>query len=367
LTQALTPCWKEIRNLPVEKRFRALLVDEFQDLSTLDLRLLHHVTTDSENGLFLTGDKVQKILVKKTELRNCSLGRGSVIEKAITKNFRNSKQILTAASVLANHYGAIAKGMGEDIEILNPEYAERETNRPIAVKCTDQISSAWAYAQEVLTAARESWNVCIVTVCPERLAPLSILAKAPAGLNAAMISGDKINIPGAIVVSSLEDVKGFEFKTVIIVGLDQMWFPPSERHKDEVWRDALRLYVAMTRARDHVYLLYKGAPSLFLEKMKDEIQWKEQSDENDPINPNKNNLVECPSCKKQILDLNLDEHIKNQCSGFKTSKVNTVKNHTRIQKRKAALRLFRKDNSSFTKCSCGSIAIPGTNRCYSCG
>jgi superfamily I DNA/RNA helicase len=374
LTQALIPSWEEISKLPIEKRFRCLLVDEFQDLSTLDLRLLTHVVKDQENGLFLAGDKVQKILVKKTELSKCALGHGNVIEKSITKNYRNSKQILTAASVLANHYGSLAKGMGEDIEILNPEYAERETNRPIAVKCTDQISSAWAYAQEVLTAATQSWNVCIVTVDTERLSPESILSKAPKGLNSGMIAGDKINTPGAIVVSSLEDIKGFEFKTVIIVGLDQMWFPPSERHKDEVWRDALRLYVAMTRARDHVYLLYKGSPSPFLEKMREEIQWREEALQNtahDVLNINQDG-TECPHCRANVLRINLDNHINSKCSALKTSKVQAartgiVKYRPIIQRKRVPLKLFRQDNISSIRCSCGSIAVPGTNRCYSCG
>ena len=40
LTLAVTPMFRQIRDLPAAKRFRCLLVDEFQDLSTLDLRLL---------------------------------------------------------------------------------------------------------------------------------------------------------------------------------------------------------------------------------------------------------------------------------------------------------------------------------------
>jgi superfamily I DNA/RNA helicase len=274
LTQALTPCWKDIQALSPDKRFRCLLVDEFQDLSTLDLRLLHHVVTDKENGLFLAGDKVQKILVKKTELSKCTLGQGDVISKCIRKNYRNSRQILRAASVLANHYGSMAKGMGEDIEVLDPELAERETSKPFAICCDNQIKEAWNLASEVLSVASESWNVCIVTANPTQIAPEEILEQTPQGINAALISGDKVNSPGSVVVSTLETVKGFEFKTVIILGLDEGLFPSFGRHKEEVWRDALRLYVAMTRARDHVYLIHSAQPSEFLRLMREEIHWK---------------------------------------------------------------------------------------------
>ena len=274
LTQALTPSWRDIQSLPADKRFRCLLVDEFQDLSTLDLRLLHHVVTDKENGLFLAGDKVQKILVKKTELSKCTFGQGDVISRSILKNYRNSRQILRAASILAIHYGNMAKGMGEDIEVLDPELAERETSRPIAVQSGDQIAEAWRLASEVLSAASESWNVCIVTTDPLHISAEQILSGAPKGMNASLISGDKVNAPGSVVISTLETVKGFEFKTVIILGIDEGTFPSSGRHRDEVWRDALRLYVAMTRARDHVYLVHSGRPSEFIELMREEIQWK---------------------------------------------------------------------------------------------
>jgi hypothetical protein len=45
--------------------------------------------------------------------------------------------------------------------------------------------------------------------------------------------------------------------------------------EEERWRDALRLYVAITRARDQVFLVYTGDPSEFLLRMKDQILWQE--------------------------------------------------------------------------------------------
>ena len=110
LTQAVTPLWPELRKLAPERRFRCLLVDEFQDLSTLDLRLLLHVPTSAENGLFLAGDTVQKILVKKLRLHDAALGKGNVTKHEIKKNYRNSRQILKAASKLANHYCPLKRG-----------------------------------------------------------------------------------------------------------------------------------------------------------------------------------------------------------------------------------------------------------------
>ena len=188
-------------------------------------------------------------------------------------------------------------------------------------------------------------------------------------LNAALISGDKINTPGAIAVSSLEDVKGFEFKTVIIVGLDQMWFPPTERHKDEVWRDALRLYVAMTRARDHVYMLYQGTPSPFLEKMREEIQWRDEQlieeiiPEVKPLVPK----TECPHCLTIVSVNNLQNHVTSKCIKRPGYTFPLTKGRKSIMNR-VSLNLFRDVNEVSIRCrDCGKSAIPGNDRCYSCG
>jgi hypothetical protein len=42
---------------------------------------------------------------------------------------------------------------------------------------------------------------------------------------------------------------------------------------DERWRDARRLYVAMTRARDDIVLLYHGEPSPFVKAVGELIAW----------------------------------------------------------------------------------------------
>jgi hypothetical protein len=70
-----------------------------------------------------------------------------------------------------------------------------------------------------------------------------------------------------MVVGTIHDLKGFEFRLVIIIGCDHEVFPAPGVAPEEVWRDALRLYVAMTRARDQVYLVYEKSPSEFVTVM----------------------------------------------------------------------------------------------------
>ena len=278
LTLAVTPMFRQIRDLPPEKRFRCLLVDEFQDFSTLDLRLLMWVPPrDAENALFMTGDPVQKILVKQLSLKDAGLAEGSAVYRRIRKNYRNSRQILRAASKLANLHGEFARKSGEEIEVIDPELAVHETAKPIALKTNNPLKKAWEIARKCLTEGQtQAWTICVATAAPHKYSTDSILASRPPGLPAEILTGDYMKRPDTVVVGTLNDVKGFEFNLVLIIGCDQGVCPAADTPEGEAWRDALRFYVCMTRARDQVYMLYEGEPSPFIVQMADTITKQEE-------------------------------------------------------------------------------------------
>jgi hypothetical protein len=276
LSQAIIPARLLLRELPEPLRRRCLLIDEFQDFSTLELSLLKQIPTEPENGLFLAGDTVQKVMVKDFSPGAALLDRNYVRTRTITKNYRNSRQILQAAHGLVKHYGAIAAKHEQSIEVLDPELAVRETAPPIAIKATEPVDVAWKMAQDWAAAgARESWSVCIVSANPVTLSPSRILELRPEGIQAERLSGDYILHRDRMVVGTLSEVKGFEFSLIIIVGCDHMLLPDRSIPEEEQWRDALRLYVAMTRGRDQVALIYQNEPSAFLERMREHLVWRE--------------------------------------------------------------------------------------------
>lgn len=69
-------------------------------------------------------------------------------------------------------------------------------------------------------------------------------------------------------------MKGLEFQAVAVVGVSDGVVPapsavtPSEvdavAHTQDLQRERCLLFVACTRARDHLYLSYSGSPSPFL-------------------------------------------------------------------------------------------------------
>lgn len=279
LTQALLPSRSKLRDLPDSMRFRCLLVDEYQDFSTLDLSLLRLIPTSSENGLFLAGDPVQRVLVKSLKMSAVGLDIISSTRERITKNYRNSKQILQAAALLANQYVEKANSQGEDVELLDPELAVRETCSPVAlqVKVGHELEAAWRLAVECLGAkSAVPWSVNIATACPAVISVDDIIKAQPENCPCKVdrITGDYTRARDTLTVGTVSDVKGFEFSMIILVGCGKNSLPTPGHCADEAWREALRLYVAMTRGRDQVYLVYSGEPSEFLEAMRPALKWE---------------------------------------------------------------------------------------------
>ena len=279
LTLNLLPHLRELPKLPEALRFRCLLVDEFQDFSTRDLTVLRRVTPSEPNAFFLTGDPVQKIHVKDLRLAAVGLDIISSHRERITKNYRNSRQILAAAACLANEESKHAKSLGEDIEFLDPELAVRETSKPRAVEThpDNELVHAFLIARSCIEADQATaWSVCIVTANESVISIKSILEQVPHDFPCKVeaLNGDYTRDRSSMSVGTMSDVKGFEFSMIIIVGCNKGTLPPQGSCPDEAWRHAFRLYVAMTRGRDQVSMIYSGKPSRFLEKMGEFLEWQ---------------------------------------------------------------------------------------------
>lgn len=253
--------------LPDNLRFRCVLVDEFQDFSTLDLELIGKIPTDPDNGLFLTGDTAQKIYTKDFDMPRAGLGPAQRFNRSILKNYRNSRQILEAAHLLIEAYGNESTAKHEGVTVLKPEYAQRDGSKPFVCATNDQLQAAWALAGEWLASGYPAFSVCIATANPDVVSVRQIRDSAPAGIATSRLTGDYLQRTDIVVVSDIYNIKGFEFSLIVIVGMGEGEFPPKGVPVGEAWREALRLYVAMTRGRDEVCLVYQGEPSPFITAM----------------------------------------------------------------------------------------------------
>lgn len=268
---------------PPPVAYRAVVVDEVQDISEIGLKLLHSLTQGTDDGLLLVGDATQRIFTRGFSMRGLGIdisGRGVVLRK----NYRNTRQILQAAFPLVEaEWRADLESQSVSARDLRPEFSVREGSRPIIVRCRDEAAEARFVASEIGALLRyrhyEPRDICVLGRSKHHR-DTAYRALRAAGIPTFVMqtsqAGEVDIETGAVRVSSLHGAKGHEFAAVIIVGACEGTIPQvSAREPDEIASEAAVLYVGMTRARDLVYLSYAErdsagrarSPSPFIARM----------------------------------------------------------------------------------------------------
>lgn len=249
---------------PTEYEYEAIILDEVQDISELGLRLLHSVVGDRPDGLLLVGDNAQRIFTRGYSMRGIGIdiaGRSVVLRK----NYRNTRQILEAAfPLVASEWEAEERAGGIDPESIRPVYSVREGHRPILVRCLDEQHESAFLAAEVNALLRYRHYtpraICVMARS-KRYRDLALTALRRAGIPAfhyqRQPTGEVSDDRDAVRVSSLHGAKGHEYGAVFIVGAISSVLPqPHPGDPEGAAAERALLYVAVTRARDIVYLSY---------------------------------------------------------------------------------------------------------------
>ena len=253
--------------------FRCAIVDEVQDMSLVQLSLVRALVQDgdpanSPDALFIAGDGAQRIYPGGFTLTQAGLdvrGRSAVLRI----NYRNTKEIISAAMACTG---------SAPITDLDEEYARGESDaetrrggiRPrlvTAASFEDQVKWIAGKIEELLN--DENLSLGDIGV----LAATNSLAKrANEGLQTARLScqglDEQASGPPSLRTGTFHRAKGLEFKVAFLLGLSEGRFPaPRKRweNADEFEeRHALalsQLFVAMTRARDGLFLLCSKVPT----------------------------------------------------------------------------------------------------------
>lgn len=249
---------------PTRDTYRAVIVDEVQDISEIGIKLLHSLTGGIADGLLLVGDATQRIFTRGYSLRGLGVdiaGRGVVLRK----NYRNTRQILEAAfPLVAAEWQQDLTAAGLATIDLAPEFSVREGSRPIVVRCRDEAAEVRFLASEIASLLRYKHyvprDICVVgrdKHSRDRALAALRTADIPAYSFQYSPTGESGAEADAVRVSSLHGAKGHEFAAVFVVGAASGTIPQaSAREPDEIASEAAVLYVGMTRARDLLYLSY---------------------------------------------------------------------------------------------------------------
>ncbi len=255
--------------------FEFAVVDEAQDIGVAHLRFLAALGGDRPNALFFAGDLGQRIFQQPFSWLALGIDiRGRA--RTLRVNYRTSHQIRMQAD-----------------RLLAPEVTDVDGNteeRGDTVSVFNGPAPTIAVCKSV-EEERETVSTWITALSADGVAPHEIgifvrsgaeLERAEAAVQAAglpfTVLDDKVETTGGqVAVSTMHLAKGLEFRAVAVMACDDEIIPSQERIEtvadeadlEDVYNTERNLlYVACTRARDHLLVTSVAPASEFLDDLR---------------------------------------------------------------------------------------------------
>jgi hypothetical protein len=255
--------------------FDFAVVDEAQDISVAHLRFFAALGADKPNALFFAGDLGQRIFQQPFSWKSLGVDiRGR--SRNLRINYRTSHQIRQQADRLLGPEVADVDGNSENrsdtISVFNgPPPVIR------VLKSEDEEASSvgsWIAEQSKAGVLPHEFGVFVRSAAQLDRAQAAVKAS---GLPFKILDEHVETMSGHVSISTMHLAKGLEFRAVVVMACDDEIIPLQERIEtvgddsdlQEVY-DTERhlLYVACTRARDHLLVTSVEPASEFLDDLK---------------------------------------------------------------------------------------------------
>ncbi len=252
-----------------------VIVDECQDVGVAQLRFLRALGTDRANGLFFTGDLGQRIFQQPFSWRALGVEiRGRA--RTLKVNYRTSHQIRRRSDLLLGYALSDVDGITEErsgtVSVFNgaePSIATLGTEEEETAAVADWLS-------KLTDGGVEPDEISVFVRSPEQL-ERARNALESAGLPYVVLDSRVQTRAGQASVSTMHLAKGLEFRAVAVMACDDEVVPLQERIETVVDSSDLEdvynterhlLYVACTRARDHLLVSGVEPASEFLDDLR---------------------------------------------------------------------------------------------------
>jgi mRNA-degrading endonuclease RelE of RelBE toxin-antitoxin system len=255
--------------------FEFVVIDEAQDVSVAQLRFLATVGAAQPNSLFFAGDLGQRIFQLPFSWKALGVDiRGR--SRTLHINYRTSHQIRMQADRLLGPQVSDVDGNTEDrggtISVFN--------GPPPTIRILEnQEAEAKAVGIWLSGCSKEGVMPHEIGVFVRSIAELdrARTAVGQAGLPFKVLDDNVETTSGYVSISTMHLAKGLEFRTVVVMACDDEVIPLQERIEavaddadlEEVYNTERHLlYVACTRARDHLLVTSVEPASEFLDDLR---------------------------------------------------------------------------------------------------
>lgn len=248
-----------------------VVVDECQDLNQGQVRFLAALGWGRPNALFFTGDIGQRIFQQPFSWKALGIDlRGRT--KTLRVNYRTSQQIRKTADRLLE--ASIVDADGERVDRSKTISAFGGPAPAINVydDQADEQAAAAAFLQERLAAGVKPHEMAIMVRDDAQLPRAQAVAQA-LGVPAVVLDQRLATLVGSLNLSTMHLAKGLEYRAVAVIACDDDVIPSPSRLaalsdpgdlKEAYELERHLLYVACTRARDHLFVSGVHPASEFL-------------------------------------------------------------------------------------------------------
>jgi hypothetical protein len=259
----------------VHPPFEFTIVDEAQDVSVPQLRLLAVLGAGRPNSLFFAGDLGQRIFQQPFSWKALGVdvrGRSSTLRI----NYRTSHQIRAQADRLLGPDVSDVDGNREDRKGTISTFNGSQPDIMVLDTPKEELK---AVSQWLAERTKEGIVPHEIGVFVRSAAELdrARAAVADAKLPYKVLDDNVETTSGRASISTMHLAKGLEFRTVVVMACDDEVIPSQERIEtiaddadlEEVYNTERHLlYVACTRARDHLLVTGVEPASEFLDDLR---------------------------------------------------------------------------------------------------
>ncbi|NCN51948.1 UvrD-helicase domain-containing protein [archaeon] len=260
--------------------FEHILVDEFQDVNSEQIELLEVL---NQNNLFCVGDPRQSIFGwRGSEVEHILRFREKYPESEIitlTKNYRSNNHIVRVMNKLVEKMG---------VSDLEPTF-ENKKNMKLC-KFQDELGEFNFVKAKILSSDISPENIFVLSRTNRQIEELSkVLTKAQIKHSVREEGSNNFEIKkGEVTLATIHSIKGLEAELVFVIGCNASNFPCKtsdhpiiesiNMYNYDREEEELRLfYVAVSRAKNELYLTYSGKNHTYFinKKIKNDFVFEE--------------------------------------------------------------------------------------------
>ncbi len=257
--------WSDLARLMLKHsqpmpQYDVVIIDEARDLPPSVPHMATKLLPDYRQGRSLTllADPAQSIYYRGIPWREAGInisGRTRILEK----NYRNTQQILEAASCVL----AECEDLKAEDEYIRPTSTERHGPKPALVAYESSASSNRFVVNRIVELCQSGlYRPGDIALLSRNRALYRYLLEAfeQASLPLTLFRDDAFHIlENSVKFITMHSAKGLELPVVFMLGLDDRYVPyinpASETREADELQERKLFYVAMTRASEQLYLM----------------------------------------------------------------------------------------------------------------